>query len=69
MLSGFASVPLFKFVAPQLPWVGDGFAALSELPPAFVVSGIVAIGVSLFDQDGLKAMENVRDELTSEGET
>jgi sodium/proline symporter len=52
MLAGFASVPFFKFVAPLIPWVGDGFAALSELPPAFLVSGLVAIAVSMFDHKG-----------------
>jgi len=67
MLAGFASVPFFKFVAPQLPVVGDAFAALSELPPAFVVSGLVAIVVSLFDQQGLQSLNGVRDELTSKG--
>ena len=49
MLAGFVSIPFFKFVAPALPVVGDSFAALSELPPAFVVSGIVAIVVSKRD--------------------
>ena len=52
MLAGFASVPFFKFIAPQLPIVGDHFSALSELPPAFVVSAVVAIVVSLLDRSG-----------------
>jgi sodium/proline symporter len=63
MLSGFASVPFFKFVAPQLPVVGDSFAALSELPPAFIVSGLVAIGVSLLDRQGAQIAAQVRKEL------
>ncbi len=63
MLAGFASVPLFKFVAPQLPLVGSGFGALSELPPAFVVSGIVAIVVSLLDTNGIATLTEVKDEL------
>jgi DUF1680 family protein len=63
LLSGFASVPLFKFVAPQLPLVGDGFAALSELPPAFIVSGLVAIAVSLLDPKGQQLLADVRGEL------
>jgi Na+/proline symporter len=50
MLAGFFSVPFFKFVAPQLPVLGSSFAALSELPPAFVVSGLVAVVVSLSDR-------------------
>jgi sodium/proline symporter len=65
MLSGFASVPFFKFLAPQLPVVGDAFAALSELPPAFVVSGLVAIVVSLLDQKGIQSLADVHDELIS----
>lgn len=65
MLSGFASVPFFKFVAPALPVVGDIFASLSELPPAFVVSGLVAIVVSRFDPRGLAALEGV--DLEMEG--
>ncbi len=53
MLAGFTSVPFFKFVAPQLPIVGDSFGALSELPPAFIMSGIVAIVISLLDKKGM----------------
>jgi sodium/proline symporter len=68
MLAGFASVPFFKFVAPQLPWIGDGFSALSELPPAFIVSGCVAIVVSLLDKQGMQSMQGVRDELVSKNE-
>jgi sodium/proline symporter len=67
MLSGFASVPFFKFVAPQLPWVGGAFESLSELPPAFVVSGLAAIVVSLCDRQGMQAMAGVDDELLSCG--
>ncbi len=52
MLAGFVSVPLFKFVAPELPLVGDGFSALSELPPAFAMSALVAVVVSLLDRQG-----------------
>ncbi len=63
MLAGFVSVPAFKFLAPQLPIVGDSFAALSELPPAFVVSGLVAVIVSLCDPAGQRALAGVREEL------
>jgi sodium/proline symporter len=63
MLAGFASVPFFKFVAPQLPMIGEGLSALSELPPAFVISGLVAIVVSLLDKKGMSALGEVRDEL------
>jgi hypothetical protein len=43
--------------------VGDSFAALSELPPAFIVSGLVAIGVSLLDRQGAQIAAQVRKEL------
>jgi Na+/proline symporter len=65
MLAGFVSVPFFKFGAPQLPLVGEAFTALSELPPAFVVSGIVAIVVSLMDKKGMAAISEVEGELAS----
>lgn len=63
MLSGFAGVPVFKFVVPALPIIGDHMAALSELPPAFVLSGIVAIVVSQMDHRGQMAMGGVDREL------
>ena len=49
MLAGFIGVPLFKFGATALPTVGPAFAALSELPPAFLLSGLVGVVVSLRD--------------------
>ncbi|TWU48046.1 sodium/proline symporter [Rubripirellula reticaptiva] len=58
MLAGFVSVPCFKFIAPQLPLVGDSFASLSELPPAFAVSMIVAIVVSLMDHRGQALLDH-----------
>jgi sodium/proline symporter len=63
MLAGFISVPIFKFVAPQLPVVGEAFAALSELPPAFVVSLLVAIGVSLTDRSTTISPSQLHDDL------
>ncbi len=54
----------FKFVAPQLPLVGPSFSSLSELPPAFVVSAIMAVTVSLFDRSGREAIRDVEYELT-----
>ena len=69
MLSGFASVPFFKFIAPQIPVVGDAFASLSELPPAFVVSGLVAIVVSLLDKQGMESLAGIHDELVSDCKT
>ncbi|MEZ4234616.1 MAG: sodium/proline symporter [Myxococcota bacterium] len=47
MATGFCCVPLFKFGAPLLPGVGPVFAALAELPPSFVASGVAGIAVSL----------------------
>ncbi len=47
MISGFAAVPFFKFVAPQLPGVGAEFGALEELTPAFAVSMVVGVVVSV----------------------
>lgn len=58
MLAGFISVPIFKFIAPQVPLVGEGFAALSELPPAFAVSMLVAVVVSLLDGPGQALLEH-----------
>ena len=49
MLSGFLSVPLFQFIAPTLPLVGDYFDALEEMVPSFLVSGFVGVVVSLWD--------------------
>ena len=68
MLTGFAGVPFFKFVAPTLPVVGVHFEALSELPPAFIVSGIAAVVVSLGDRKGRESMAGVEDELNFGGE-
>lgn len=47
MISGFASVPFFKFVAPHLPGVGAEFGALEELAPAFAVSALAGVLVSV----------------------
>ncbi|MEM7308082.1 MAG: sodium/proline symporter [Planctomycetota bacterium] len=65
MGSGFLAVPLFKFAAPALPGVGDAFGSLTELPPAFLVSGVVGVLVSLTDGAGRAriAAELAADEL------
>ena len=52
MITGFLGVPLFKFMVANLPGVGEFFAALSELPPSFALSFLVAIIVSLTDKKG-----------------
>jgi sodium/proline symporter len=52
MVAGFAGVPIFKFLAPKLPGVGELFGALGELPPAFALSFLVAVLVSRLDGAG-----------------
>ena len=52
MVAGFVGVPLFKFGATALPTVGPFFDTLSELPPAFLLSFLVGIIVSLADGRG-----------------
>jgi len=51
MITGFVSVPLFKFAAPLIPEVGPYFKTLAELPPAFMLSFLAGIVVSLMTQD------------------
>lgn len=46
MLTGFLSVPFFKFIAPHIPGFGTYFEALEELVPAFLLSTIVGVLVS-----------------------
>ena len=52
MVTGFVCVPLFKFGATALPGVGAAFTELAELPPAFLVSGLVGVLVSWTDGAG-----------------
>jgi sodium/proline symporter len=63
MVSGFVAVPFFKFAAPALPGVGPLFEALSELPPAFAVSFLAGIGVSLLDKKGQERLADAASEL------
>ena len=67
MLVGFASVPLFKFGIPG--WVGGHtgsvIAELGELPPAFLLSALTGIVISLLDPKGLQSLEGIEDELSS----
>src|SRR4029079_4681246 len=67
MVTGFACVPLFKFAAPALPGVGDAFAKLSELPPAFATSLVAGVVVSLLDRKGRAALDGVEQELREAG--
>ena len=66
MLAGFVGVPLFKFGATALPGVvGVFFVELSELPPAFLLSFIVGILVSLGDRLGQEKLADMGDELSA----
>lgn len=59
MIVGFACVPLFKFLAPQLPGVGPLFDALGELPPAFLCSGLAGVVFSLTSAAPAAAADDV----------
>ena len=48
MITGFVCVPIFNFWAPYWPVVGEFFSQLSELPPAFLLSGIMGVLMSKF---------------------
>ena len=64
MVAGFASVPVFKFLMPLLPGTaGAVFAALEELAPAFLVSGVVGVVVSLADRRGRERLAGIDEEL------
>jgi len=67
MVVGFVGVPLFKFGATGLPGVGHAFAALSELPPAFLLSALAGIVVSIGDKEGQAALEGIEAELDEAG--
>ena len=62
MISGFLSVPFFKWVAPAIGGA-DYWSALDVLAPSFVVSGIVIILVSLTDSRGAEISEAARKDL------
>jgi Na+/proline symporter len=63
MLVGFCCVPIFKFLSPMLPVVGDFFAALEELPPAFALSAVAGVVVSLRDREGRTSVSDAENEL------
>ena len=64
MLAGFAGVPVFKFLAPRLPGeIGATFAALEELAPAFVLSMVVGVVVSLTDPRRRAITDEARGDL------
>ena len=64
MVTGFVSVPLFKFVAPEVGGAaGEAFTALSELPPAFAASMLAGGMVSVFDRKGRDDVAEAADDL------
>jgi len=63
MVVGFLAVPLFKFGATALPVAGPYFAKLTELPPAFLLSGLVGLLLSLTDSEGQARMSGIEAEL------
>lgn len=67
MVAGFLAVPLFKFGFTAIPGAGVYFGALSELPPAFLVSGLVGVLVSLGDKEGQARLADARDDVLRAG--
>ena len=63
MITGFFSVIFFKFIAPDLPAVGDHLSKLSELPPSFALAGLIGVIVSVLDKSGLDPIRNASDDL------
>ncbi len=51
MIAGFLSIPIFRFVMPLVPELGDYFVALESLPPAFLMSFIAGYIVSKLKPD------------------
>ena len=47
MVTGFLSVPFFKFIAPEIALVGPYFSQIAELLPSFVCAMIVGIIISV----------------------
>jgi sodium/proline symporter len=67
MITGFAAVPFFAFLAPKIPTAGPYFSALSELPPAVLLSFVAGIVMSLSDPVGAQALAGVQTELDEAG--
>lgn len=63
MISGFISVPFFKFVAPSLPGVGPAFGALEELPPSFAMGLLAGVVASLLDRKGKARLGDLREDM------
>lgn len=63
MITGFISIPVFKFLAPNLPKVGWFFNKLEELPPSFLMAFLAAIIFSKLDPGGPPDTARHLDEL------
>ena len=63
MLSGFLMVPFLKFVVMEMPGIGEYATAVDVLGPAFIVSMIVGILVSITDPKGKQKMANIEEDL------
>lgn len=46
MIAGFLSIPLFKFLIPQIPTVGEYFNKMEEMLPSFIMAFLVGIVVT-----------------------
>ena len=51
MITGFLCIPLFKFVVPKFPVIGEYVKELSELPLSILIATLVGILVSLAKRD------------------
>lgn len=59
-------MPLCKFGATALPdMMGVFLTEMSELPPAFLLSFVVGVVVSLGDRAGQEHLAEIGDELTA----
>jgi Na+/proline symporter len=67
MLTGAASIPLFKFSAPHWPGVGEALANLGELPPSFLFSSLAGVLFSLGDERGRDALLGIDEEFDEIG--
>jgi sodium/proline symporter len=61
MVTGFASVILFKFIVQKIPVIGQYFVELDVLAPAFLMSMIVGAVVSKMYPPRKNAVENIEE--------
>ncbi len=64
MVSGFLSVPIFKFGVTKIPVVGEYFDNLDVLAPSFAVSALFIVVVSLLDKSGQKRIAIAQSDLS-----